>query len=195
MQHLTHVFVYFLTLNGFIRAVRAMNETLKQNRLLREQHDDNPYSYSSNDRNRGSDLQKNVCFSFGFIYAICYQSRIFMNGILICVIYDLDIHNCALYVIHLCPPLTNLNLFESLTIIPLLQFTLTSVVPQKIYICLIFQKVPFILWRQFSPFCSSHEISDIFLVTSGTASQIAVNITIINSYNSFLQQPFSQQCA
>lgn len=41
------------------RAVRAMNETLKQNRLLREQGDDGSFS-PSNDRN--ADLQKNVCF-------------------------------------------------------------------------------------------------------------------------------------
>lgn len=37
---------------NYIRAVRAMNETLKQNRLLREQGDD--------DRNIGSGLQKHV---------------------------------------------------------------------------------------------------------------------------------------
>ncbi|XP_057461656.1 serine/threonine-protein kinase EDR1-like isoform X2 [Actinidia eriantha] len=42
------------------RAVRAMSETLKQNRLLREQGDDGSFPYSSNDRNIGSDHQKNV---------------------------------------------------------------------------------------------------------------------------------------
>lgn len=64
------------------RAVRAMNETLKQNRLLREQGDDGSFS-PSNDR--VSDLQKNVCFlSLGnrgpvkclFILQIyCFMSR------------------------------------------------------------------------------------------------------------------------
>ncbi|XP_057953384.1 serine/threonine-protein kinase EDR1-like isoform X3 [Malania oleifera] len=46
--------------DDIVRAVRAMNETLKQNRLLREQGDDRPFSYSANDRNSNSDLQKNV---------------------------------------------------------------------------------------------------------------------------------------
>lgn len=40
------------------RAVRAMNETLKQNRLLREQGEDG----SLDDRNRSSDIQNNVNF-------------------------------------------------------------------------------------------------------------------------------------
>ncbi|KAG6661727.1 serine/threonine-protein kinase EDR1 isoform X3 [Carya illinoinensis] len=44
--------------DDIVRAVRAMNETLKQNRLLREQGDDRSFSPSSSDRN--SDLQKNV---------------------------------------------------------------------------------------------------------------------------------------
>ncbi|XP_059449968.1 probable serine/threonine-protein kinase SIS8 isoform X2 [Corylus avellana] len=43
--------------DDIVRAVRAMNETLKQNRLLREQGDDRSFS-PSNDRN--SDLQKDV---------------------------------------------------------------------------------------------------------------------------------------
>ena len=43
------------------RAVRAMSETLKQNRLLREQGDDGSFPYSSNDRNIDSHHQKNVC--------------------------------------------------------------------------------------------------------------------------------------
>ncbi|XP_050248476.1 serine/threonine-protein kinase EDR1-like [Quercus robur] len=43
--------------DDIVRAVRAMNETLKQNRLLREQGDDGSFS-PSNDR--VSDLQKNV---------------------------------------------------------------------------------------------------------------------------------------
>lgn len=46
--------------DDIVRAVRAMNETLKQNRLLEEQQDDRSFSYSSNDRNSSSDLQKNV---------------------------------------------------------------------------------------------------------------------------------------
>ncbi|XP_035538815.1 probable serine/threonine-protein kinase SIS8 isoform X2 [Juglans regia] len=44
--------------DDIVRAVRAMNETLKQNRLLREQGDDKSFSPSSSDRN--SDLLKNV---------------------------------------------------------------------------------------------------------------------------------------
>ena len=43
------------------RAVRAMSETLKQSRVLREQGDDGSFPYSSNDRNIDSDHQKNVC--------------------------------------------------------------------------------------------------------------------------------------
>ncbi|XP_059663249.1 serine/threonine-protein kinase EDR1 isoform X2 [Cornus florida] len=46
--------------DDIVRAVRAMNETLKRNRLLREQGDDSSFSYSSFDRNSGSDLQKDA---------------------------------------------------------------------------------------------------------------------------------------
>ncbi|XP_028065497.1 serine/threonine-protein kinase EDR1-like isoform X4 [Camellia sinensis] len=46
--------------DDIVRAVRAMNETLKQNRLLGEQGDDRSFLYSSNDGNIGSDHQKNV---------------------------------------------------------------------------------------------------------------------------------------
>ncbi|XP_061369296.1 serine/threonine-protein kinase EDR1-like isoform X2 [Gastrolobium bilobum] len=42
------------------RAVRAMNETLKQNRLMREQGDDSSLSHSANDSTSSADLQKNV---------------------------------------------------------------------------------------------------------------------------------------
>ncbi|TXG55032.1 hypothetical protein EZV62_020288 [Acer yangbiense] len=45
--------------DDIVRAVRAMNETLKQNRLLRERGEDG--SFSSNDRDNTSDLQKDVC--------------------------------------------------------------------------------------------------------------------------------------
>ncbi|KAK2665893.1 hypothetical protein Ddye_004467 [Dipteronia dyeriana] len=44
--------------DDIVRAVRAMNETLKQNRLLRERGEDG--SFSSNDRDNTSDLQKDV---------------------------------------------------------------------------------------------------------------------------------------
>ncbi|KAI4385046.1 hypothetical protein MLD38_003116 [Melastoma candidum] len=37
--------------DDIVRAVRAMNETLKQNRLLREQGDDRSFPFTSNDRN------------------------------------------------------------------------------------------------------------------------------------------------
>ncbi|XP_054815943.1 probable serine/threonine-protein kinase SIS8 isoform X2 [Prosopis cineraria] len=46
--------------DDIVRAVRAMNETLKQNRLLREQRDDRSFSNSPTDRSSGGDLQKNV---------------------------------------------------------------------------------------------------------------------------------------
>ncbi|XP_004303186.1 PREDICTED: serine/threonine-protein kinase EDR1 isoform X1 [Fragaria vesca subsp. vesca] len=42
--------------DDIVRAVRAMNETLKQNRLLREQGDEGSFCHSSNDRNN---LQNN----------------------------------------------------------------------------------------------------------------------------------------
>ncbi|XP_057506926.1 probable serine/threonine-protein kinase SIS8 isoform X3 [Actinidia eriantha] len=42
------------------RAVRAMSETLKQSRVLREQGDDGSFPYSSNDRNIDSHHPKNV---------------------------------------------------------------------------------------------------------------------------------------
>ncbi|XVF58590.1 hypothetical protein PTKIN_Ptkin07bG0078400 [Pterospermum kingtungense] len=46
--------------DDIVRAVRAMNETLKQNRLLQELGEDRSFSHSSTDRNDGPDLQKNV---------------------------------------------------------------------------------------------------------------------------------------
>ncbi|XP_058219502.1 serine/threonine-protein kinase EDR1-like isoform X2 [Rhododendron vialii] len=46
--------------DDIVRAVRAMNEAMKQNRLLKEQGDDRSFSYSSNDRNISSDHQENV---------------------------------------------------------------------------------------------------------------------------------------
>ncbi|XAR49540.1 Non-specific serine/threonine protein kinase [Bertholletia excelsa] len=46
--------------DDIVRAVRAMNETLKQNRLLRELGGDRLLSYSSNDGDVGSGHQKNV---------------------------------------------------------------------------------------------------------------------------------------
>lgn len=51
---------------NFHRAVRAMNETLKQNRLLREQGED----VSLDDRNRSSDLQNNVGFLLSWLEQI-----------------------------------------------------------------------------------------------------------------------------
>ncbi|KAK8673657.1 hypothetical protein V6N13_111976 [Hibiscus sabdariffa] len=46
--------------DDIVRAVRAMNETLKQNRLLQEHREDRSFSHSSTDRNESPDLQKNV---------------------------------------------------------------------------------------------------------------------------------------
>lgn len=57
--------IVILSLNGTInnfRAVRAMNETLKQNRLLRGQEDDRSFSHPSNERNSSSDVRRNVGF-------------------------------------------------------------------------------------------------------------------------------------
>ncbi|XP_024047159.1 serine/threonine-protein kinase EDR1 isoform X3 [Citrus clementina] len=44
--------------DDIVRAVRAMNETLKQNRLLQERGEDRPFTHSSNDNT--SDLPKNA---------------------------------------------------------------------------------------------------------------------------------------
>ncbi|GAU15587.1 hypothetical protein TSUD_108460 [Trifolium subterraneum] len=46
--------------DDIVRAVRAMNETLKQNRLIRECGDANSFSNSPNNRSSDADLQKNV---------------------------------------------------------------------------------------------------------------------------------------
>ncbi|KAK8607124.1 hypothetical protein V6N13_052870 [Hibiscus sabdariffa] len=46
--------------DDIVRAVRAMNETLKQNRLLQEHREDGSFSHSSTDRNENPDLQKNA---------------------------------------------------------------------------------------------------------------------------------------
>lgn len=46
--------------DDIVRAVRAMNETLKQNRLLREQGDSRSFPYSSDDKRSGTGVQKNV---------------------------------------------------------------------------------------------------------------------------------------
>ncbi|XP_022750799.1 serine/threonine-protein kinase EDR1-like isoform X2 [Durio zibethinus] len=46
--------------DDIVRAVRAMNETLKQNRLLQEHGEDRSFAHSSTDRNESPDLQKNV---------------------------------------------------------------------------------------------------------------------------------------
>lgn len=46
--------------DDIVRAVRAMNETLKQNRLLRDQADNRLYPDLSDDKNIGPDLQKDV---------------------------------------------------------------------------------------------------------------------------------------
>ncbi|PON96437.1 Mitogen-activated protein kinase kinase kinase [Trema orientale] len=45
--------------DDIVRAVRAMNETLKQNRLLRERSEDGSFTHPSDDRNSSSDLLKN----------------------------------------------------------------------------------------------------------------------------------------
>ncbi|XVF14576.1 hypothetical protein REPUB_Repub09cG0073000 [Reevesia pubescens] len=46
--------------DDIVRAVRAMNETLKQNSLLQERGEYRSFAHSSTDRNESPDLQKNV---------------------------------------------------------------------------------------------------------------------------------------
>ncbi|KAL3509135.1 hypothetical protein ACH5RR_028536, partial [Cinchona calisaya] len=46
--------------DDIVRAVRAMNETLKQNRLLREQGENRSFPYVSDDRKSASEVQKDV---------------------------------------------------------------------------------------------------------------------------------------
>ena len=48
----------------YFRAVRAMNETVKQNRLLKEHGNDRLFTNNLDDKDDGSYLQKNVCFFF-----------------------------------------------------------------------------------------------------------------------------------
>ena len=67
-----HTFCYVvislgLCLNCF-RAVRAMNETLKQNCLLQERGEDRSFAHSSTDMNESPDLQKNVCFLYFYFF-------------------------------------------------------------------------------------------------------------------------------
>ncbi|KEH39298.1 serine/threonine-protein kinase EDR1 isoform X2 [Medicago truncatula] len=45
--------------DDIVRAVRAMNETLKQNRLIRERGDDNSFSHYPSNRSSDADLHKN----------------------------------------------------------------------------------------------------------------------------------------
>lgn len=44
------------------RAVRAMTEALKQNRLLKEQGENSSYHHTSNKKDGASDLKKDVCY-------------------------------------------------------------------------------------------------------------------------------------
>lgn len=60
---LIHVF-FCISSELCCRAVRAMNETLKQHRLLRDNDDGSPSSYSANDQNNLIDPAKNVCLPF-----------------------------------------------------------------------------------------------------------------------------------
>ncbi|XP_021593715.1 probable serine/threonine-protein kinase SIS8 isoform X4 [Manihot esculenta] len=46
--------------DDIVRAVRAMNESLKQNRVLREQGDDRSFANSLDDKDNGPDLQENA---------------------------------------------------------------------------------------------------------------------------------------
>jgi len=63
-------------INNF-RAVRAMNETLKQNRLLMEQGDDRLFTNNLGDKDNGTDLQKNVSiFLVKWIHILMFFSDI-----------------------------------------------------------------------------------------------------------------------
>lgn len=57
---------------NYFRAVRAMNESLKQNRILRERGDDRSFANSLDDKDNGPDLQKNVCFSCNYKTTLQY---------------------------------------------------------------------------------------------------------------------------
>ncbi|KAG6749986.1 hypothetical protein POTOM_047064 [Populus tomentosa] len=54
------VYIGYLVIKFNDKAVRAMNETLKQNRLLMEHGDDRLFTNNLGDKDNGSDLQKNV---------------------------------------------------------------------------------------------------------------------------------------
>lgn len=57
---------------NYFRAVRAMNESLKQNRILRQRGDDGSFANSPDDKDNGPDLQKNVCFSCNYKTTLQY---------------------------------------------------------------------------------------------------------------------------
>jgi hypothetical protein len=54
-----------------------MNETLKQNRLMRERGDVNSFSNSPNNRSSDADLQKNVCFLYFAKNGVCFYETFF----------------------------------------------------------------------------------------------------------------------
>jgi len=73
-------FKYFKYCNSWsihCRAVRAMNETLKQNRLMRERGDDNSFSHSPSNRSSDADLHKNVCLLYFANSEACFYWSLF----------------------------------------------------------------------------------------------------------------------
>lgn len=63
-MHCSSVWWFDSCFNNISRAVRAMNETLKQNRLLRERRDDNSFSHSPDNTSNVQGLQRNVCLHY-----------------------------------------------------------------------------------------------------------------------------------
>lgn len=55
----SHVLLVIFLISN--RAVRAMNETLKQNRLLRDRGDESSCLFSTKDKNQLNDPPNNVC--------------------------------------------------------------------------------------------------------------------------------------
>lgn len=73
-------FMYFMEISWIFRAVRAMNETLKQNRISRERGEDRSLPTSPSRRNGGGNPETNVCrfhFLFDCIDMILWRTGYF----------------------------------------------------------------------------------------------------------------------
>ena len=58
-----------------------MNETLKQNRLMRGRGDDNSFSHSPSNRSSDADLHKNVCL----LYFANSEAYAFIEAFFLCL--------------------------------------------------------------------------------------------------------------